>query len=297
MKNIRYVGYACINSTLSEVKNKSDKVFTSRTLRKSSFNLNAVSELIRKNVGDLKTIMEWNAEHNIHLFRVSSDVFPFIDHPDLKYELSALKDYEYIVNTMSEIGSIANSNDIRITSHPGPYNCLGSPNDDTVYKTILCLNNHAIIGGLLSSKDFVINIHVGGSYGGEFDETANRFCSNFEGLNENAKKWLTIENDDKSSMWSVTKLYGFIHSKIKIPIILDTHHWQFCNEETLEEAAEICFSTWGNRFPKIHYSESAFGKRPQAHSDFIEGPLPVFKGEYDVMVEAKKKELAILPFI
>jgi len=278
-------------------RKKNDKIFTNRTLRKSSFDLERVSDLILQNVKDLKTIMLWNAEHNIHLFRISSDMFPFIDHPDLQYALSDLKNYNQIINYMSDVGQIAKDNDIRITSHPGPYNCLASPNDLTVHKTILCLNAHALLGELLDAQDFVINIHVGGSYGGDFSNTAKRFCDNFRKLDSNVQKWLTIENDDKSSMWSVTKLYNLIFPKLNVPIILDTHHWQFCNEETLEDAAKIALSTWGSRFPKIHYSESTKGKRPQAHSDFIQGPLPIFDGEYDIMVEAKKKELAILPFI
>ena len=297
MKNIRHLGYACINTTLSDVKKKSERIFTNRTLRMASFNLEKVSDLILQNVTDLKSIMLWNAAHNIHLFRISSDIFPFIDHPELKYSINDLKDYQKIVDVMYDVGKIAKENDIRITSHPGPYNCLASPTKFTVHKTILSLNAHALLGELLDAQDFIINIHVGGSYGGDFDNTAQRFCDNFLKLNPNTQKWLTIENDDKSSMWSVSRLHKLIHSKINIPIILDTHHWQFCNEETLNEAAEIALSTWGSRFPKIHYSESNLDKRPQAHSDFIQGPLPIFNGEYDIMVEAKKKELAILPFL
>ena len=70
--------------------------------------------------------------------------------------------------------------------------------------------------------------------------------------------------------------------------------------ETVDHAVELCFSTWPeDQVPKIHYSESASGKRPQAHSDYIEGPLPVFdtNREYDVMLETKAKDLALKKYL
>lgn len=301
---IRKIGYACINYGLSsysadgvKVKSK-DRVFTNRTIRLKNFHLDIISEKILSNVKDLYKILDWNRLNHISFFRVSSDIFPYKDHPDFKYDLNELKDYKQIMYWLNKCGDLANSSGMRLSSHPGPYNCLGSSHELTVEKTILSLDMHKDIGNLLKQKDFVINIHVGGTYGGQFEETACRFCENFKKLSLETQKSLTVENDDKSSMWSVTKLYNYIHSRIGIPIILDTHHWEFCNEESLSEAANIALSTWSNMYPKIHYSESAVGKRPQAHSDFIAGPLPVFEGHsYDVMVEAKRKEQAILNFL
>ena len=300
------IGYACINMTLSDcfVKNNTihkvsnkNKIFTNRTLRKNNFSLEKVSDLILSNVKDLYTICNWNIKNNILLFRVSSEIFPFMDHPELQYELSELKDYSEISNWLKLTGDMANSNNLRLTSHPGPYNCLGSPNDYTVEKTILSLEMHRKLGEYLQQDDFVINVHVGGTYGGDFTNTSMRFCDNFQKLSTQCQKWLTIENDDKQSMWSVSKLYNYIHKNISVPIILDIHHWQFCQDESLEKAFEIALSTWGSRKPKIHYSESALGKRPQAHSDYIMKKIPDFGGEYDIMIEAKQKEKAVLDYI
>lgn len=301
---IKRLGYCCINSTLSENLPKKEQVLTSRTLRMASFSLNKVSDLILNNVKNLKKILQWNKDHKIFLFRISSEIFPFMDHLELGYELNGLKDYDQIISVLKDCGNFAKENGMRLTTHPGPYNCLGSPNEDTVNKTIKSLEMHSLLGKLLGLDKFNINIHVGGSYGGDFQNTADRFNSNFNKLSEQCQKWLTIENDDKASLWTVSKLKKYISELTSIPIVFDLHHWRFCNEETLLEAANIAFSTWKGEIPKIHVSESrtqlnscSFNERPQAHSDYILEKIPDLAIiDYDVMFECKAKEKALLKY-
>jgi UV DNA damage repair endonuclease len=47
----------------------------------------------------------------------------------------------------------------------------------------------------------------------------------------------------------------------------------------------------------VHYSESAPNKKPQAHSDFIKERIPNLGDTvYDVMIEAKAKDLALIEY-
>ena len=66
------------------------------------------------------------------------------------------------------------------------------------------------------------------------------------------------------------------------------------------EAADMAFSTWDGfcEIPKVHYSESKAGARPQAHSDYIREEIPELSDtvQYDVMIEAKAKDLALLEY-
>jgi len=64
----------------------------------------------------------------------------------------------------------------------------------------------------------------------------DRFITNFQRLSESVQKRLTIENDDKSSMYSVKDLM-YVHEKIGIPIVFDYHHHQFCTGDLSEEDA------------------------------------------------------------
>jgi len=139
---------------------------------------------------------------------------------------------------------------------------------------------------------------------GDKESALDRFCKNFERLPESVQSRLTVENDDKESMYSVKELYNGIYKRIGIPIVFDYHHHRFCTGGLSEqEALELAISTWGDIKPVVHYSESKAEHqldesiRPQAHSDIINQLPNTYGKEVDVMVEAKNKELAIQPFI
>ena len=127
---------------------------------------------------------------------------------------------------------------------------------------------------------------------------------NFKRLSPSVRKRLTIENDDKATMYSVNDLI-YIHKKIGIPIVFDYHHHQFCTGGlTEEEALKLAITTWPKGItPVVHYSESKAlhegnpKEKPQAHSVYINKLPNTYGIEVDVMVESKGKELAILPFI
>merc|ERR1711991_160395 len=101
-----------------------------------------------------------------------------------------------------------------------------------------------------------INIHIGGAYGDK-EKSMERFCKNFERLPDSVKTRLTVENDDKATMYSVTDLYEGVYCKIGIPIVFDYHHHRFCDGGLSEEdALEVAISTWIDTVPVVHYSES-----------------------------------------
>ena len=300
---IRHLGYACMNLSLSEGQKKVDRFFTDRTLRMDRFSLERVGELGARNAADLLPILKWNADNGIHFFRIGSGMFPFMDHPPLGYGMGALspKHSESIVNSLAAAGAYAKTHGIRLSCHPGPYTCIASPDHDIVDKSILCLRMHSLIADLLGCGDeFAINIHVGGVYGDKTD-TAKRFADSFNSLPLNIQNRLTVENDDKASMWSMSDLYELLWSRCqRLKLVLDVHHHRFCKRELLHHAADMAFTTWDGfcEIPKVHYSESKAGARPQAHSDYILERIPELSStvEYDVMIEAKAKDLALLQY-
>ena len=133
---------------------------------------------------------------------------------------------------------------------------------------------------------------------GDKQSAMDRFITNFDKLSNSVKTRLTIENDDKASMYSVKDLM-YIHNAIKIPIVFDYHHHTFNTGDLSErDALALAITTWPeNIIPAVHYSESAIGKKPQAHSDYIQRIPETYDNKVDIMVEAKQKDLAILKFI
>ena len=211
------LGYACINTELSSRK---VKVSTNRTMRRKTFDekgLDYVSEIILQNVTDLLTILKWNAENDIHFFRMSSEMFPWAS----EYALEDLKDFDKIEEALFKAGLFAEEHDIRLTTHPGPFNKLCSPNEQVVQNTIRDLEIHGKMMDLLCqprSPWAKINIHVGGAYNDKPMALGN-FCRNFGRLSEAVRSRLTVENDDKESLYSTKELYDGIFKELGIPIV------------------------------------------------------------------------------
>ena len=291
------LGYACINTALSE-----NKITTNRTMRRKTFDakgLDYVSDLALANTKDLKTYIQWNNEMGIKLFRLSSQIFPWSD----EYNVKDLKDYDEIASIMFEVGKIAKDAGQRLTMHPGPYNCLASPTKKVVEKTIRELNFHSEQFNMMGydpSPYNKINIHVGGAYGDK-ELTLNRFCDNFELLNDDTKKRLVVENDDSPNEYSVKDLVNGVHLRIGIPITFDYFHHKFnTGGLTEEEALIVASSTWPEGVTQCcHYSESRQKEqldesiRPQAHSDLIYEKIQTYGLEPYIVIEAKLKEQAI----
>ena len=291
------LGYACINTIMS-----ANGIMTNRTMRKKTFQakgLEYVSDLALLNVKDLKTIVQWNNENGVKLFRLSSQIFPWSD----EYSIEELRDGIEISEIMFEVGQIAREAGQRLTMHPGPYNCLASPNPKVVEKTVRELNFHSQQFNMMGydpSPYNKINIHVGGAYGDK-SATLARFVSNFSLLRNDTKKRLVIENDDSPNEYSVKDLYEGIYKSINIPITFDYFHHKFnTGDLTEEEALKLAATTWPKGVAQCcHYSESRRKEkldesiRPQAHSDLIYERINTYGLEPDIVIEAKSKEQAI----
>ena len=295
------MGYACINMHLSQQK---PKVYTGRSMIKRTFTDKGIpyaSQLGLDNCKDLMTIIKWNNENGFKFFRITSNLFPWCS----EYKLSDMPDYKEICQILSDVGKYVDNNDMRITSHPGPFNVLTSPHPHVVDNCITDLSIHGEVFdlmGLSRTPYNKINIHIGGVYGDKVS-AMERFCTNFQRLPESVKSRLTVENDDKATMYSVQDLYDGVYKVIGIPIVFDYHHHRFCTGGLSEQQAlELAMSTWGDIVPVVHYSESRNIEqeddkiRPQAHSDYVYDYINTYDNRVDIMVEAKAKELAVLKY-
>ena len=296
------IGYACINMQLSSQK---PKIYTGRSMIKRTFKAKGIeyaSELGLQNCKDLFEIVKWNNKNGFPFFRITSNLFPWSS----EYKLKDMPDHQEICDVLGEVGKYVADNNMRITSHPGPFNVLTSPHPHVVDNCINDLSTHGEVFdmmGLSRTPYNKINIHIGGAYGDKESAMA-RFCVNFERLPDSVKSRLTVENDDKATMYSVRDLYDGVYKVIGIPIVFDYHHHQFCTGDMSEQKAlELAIKTWGDIKPVVHYSESRRDEkkddtiRVQAHSDYIYDKIETYGNEIDIMVEAKAKELAVVKYI
>lgn len=269
-----------------------------RTLEEQGIEI--LKNKIIQNLEDTLTLMKWNKNNNINVFRLSSELFPHKSNPKAQ-------DYtfDFAEKLLKKIGKKGKKYGQRLTFHPGQYNVVGSPNEKAFHQTVLDLSYHAEVLDLMDTpKDSIMVVHGGGVYGDK-EKTKQRWCENFRRLPENVQDRLVIENCEKC--FNIEDCLE-ISQKVNIPVVFDTHHYdcykQLHPETPLKKAKKYMpdiLETWRRRGikPKFHISEQGTG-RIGHHSDFIE-EIPKyllnipekFNINIDIMVEAKAKEAAI----
>ena len=294
------LGYACINKTLSE-QSKKHRITTNRTMVRKTFQTKGLpyaSELFLQNSLDLQKILHWNLKHNIKFFRVSSQIVSWAS----EYPLPSLPGYSEIEEVLFDCGLFAEEHGIRITTHPDHFVKLASPKEDVVANAIRDLEIHGEIFDLLClprSPYAKSNIHGGAAYGDK-PFALDNFCRNFDRLPDSVKSRLTVENDDRPSLYSVKDLYESVYKRLGTPIVFDYHHHKFNTGGLSEqEALELAMSTWGDVKPVVHYSQSRSIEhndpkiKDNAHSDSYWTPVNSYGHDIDVMLECKHKELGL----
>jgi UV DNA damage endonuclease len=292
---VHRLGYACLNQTLAEHGVRSNRSIELATFMDEG--LDRCGDLALQNMQDLLQILKWNVENDIYVFRMTSQLFPW----GTEYDLTDLPQWRDILPVMGEVGKYVREQGIRLSFHPGPYNNLASPDAKVVSNTIRELEYHSSLLDWLEQPEShmaKINIHLGGSYGSK-STAIKRFVKNFPQLSEACRSRFTLENDDRESLYSVADLYS-VYESTGIPIVFDGHHWETgAKSGTYREDCMKALSTWGDIVPTVHWSNSRRDyedstAKPQAHSDWYYKTMSLPNVPLDIMLESKKKELALL---
>ena len=285
------LGYACINLELAD-----QGITTNRGMIRKTFlekGIGYASELAFQNAQALLKIMEWNVENGVRVFRMTSDLFPWAS----EYKLKDLPHYKEIGDILQKAGKL----NVRVSSHPGPFNKVAGVGP-TLQNTIKDLETHSEVFdlmGLPQSHWSKINIHVGGAYGNK-EETLKRFAENFNLLSSALRSRLTVENDDKKGLYTVSDLLP-LHEMIGIPIVFDYfHHSLNPGFQREEEAFLAAYGTWDVR-PVFHYSSSRKDKedptcKREAHSDWTYEEINTYGKDIDIILETKMKEKALMRY-
>ena len=292
------IGYACINMTLGKSGVTTNRDCIQRTFQ--SKGLDYISKLSLANVIDLEKVIHWNSKNGFKFYRISSCLFPWMT----EYDFEDLKDWSEISAVLKRIGDFVTQERQRLEFHPSHFTILASPNPKTVEKSIKDLNQHSKIFdtmGLTPSHWNPLNIHVGGAYGDKAS-AAKRWCENFQKLDENTRKRVVVENDDKANMYSVKDLFDLVYSCCGVPITFDIFHHTFCTGGlSATEAAQLAASTWLDAPMVIHWSSSMkmhenIEAKSVAHANYIYDKLEDWKTNGWFMCESKAKELSVLEY-
>lgn len=270
-------------------------------MRKSTFQergLPYASELALQNSKDLLEIVQWNADNDVHLFRVGSGIFPWAS----EYDPEELPDIDKIKVILDDVGIVADETNQRLSTHPDHFVKLASTKPHVVDNSIAELELHSYmfdLMGLNESPYNPINIHVGMNFS---PDTVDRWLAAYDRLSDRCKSRLVVENDDKPNSFSVQQLYDHLHSTIDIPITFDYFHHSLHTDGVPEpDAFLMSYETWGDYTPLFHYSDSRRQyeddtARLTAHADYVYNPINDYGFDVDIDLEAKAKELALFNY-
>ena len=265
----------------------------------------------------LDRILDYLKKHEITMYRMSSDIAPYATHPDMPqfHNMVAESDAE-----LRAFGKKAKQLGIRLSFHPSQFIVLNSPDPKLVRKSIWDLESQAeMLDRMEQGPEAVMVIHVGGAYGDRRESSA-RWVKTWETLPEAVRRRLVLEHDDLRFSAADTL---WIHEHTGVPLVFDHQHFWCFNPEGLglRHTVEKMLRTWPSGVrPKIHFSSPRTelrevkrkkkGEKKQqlvyvapvwtGHSDFnnpfefIAFLRAVQDLEFDIMLESKSKDLALI---
>jgi UV DNA damage endonuclease len=271
---------------------------------------------LRHSLERLGRILGYLERNDIRMYRVATALAPYASHPELPQFHDQVRE---CAEELAAVGALVRERDIRLSSHPGQYTVLNSIDPDVQAAAVEELEvQAALFDSMELGPEAVVVLHVGGTAGG-LPAACDRFLAGFELLSDAARRRLVIENDDRSfGTADVVRLA----ERAGLRVVWDVLH-HHCHDPagmSDREAIEAALATWpGDLTPKIHYSSPRLdvetrklrrGRRveerivlPQlrAHADLVD-PIGFERfmldvaGErdFDVMLEAKAKDLALL---
>lgn len=257
-----------------------------------------LSSLAKTNLKNTQRLFWHNKAHDIKVFRMSSKLIPLATH-----EISNKWNWvETLERELKALGDYALKHQFRISAHPDHFTLLNSPREEVTKASIMDLDyHHKIFEAMGLGMDAKLIIHVGGIYDSK-EDSIRRFHNNYSNLPSYLKNRIVLENDDKS--YTVRDVLA-ICQDLGIPMVLDIHH-HWCNNEDddIKGSLPSIFETWKNEAisPKIHVSSPKDEKKFRYHADDISAKsflnflkkAKVLDRDFDVMIEAKNKDLALL---
>jgi UV DNA damage endonuclease len=279
------IGYPCINRTLY--------CTAGSTFRLKSYSETRLKTAIKNNLNCLRKILQFNLQHKLFFFRISSDLVPFASHPINKFNWQ-----EHFEDEFEGIGEFIIKNRMRISMHPDQFTLINSIKDEIFERSKKELLYHAEILDLMKlNTSAKIQIHIGGAYGDK-KSSMKRFLKRFNRLPDSVIRRLVIENDDR--LYDLSDCFK-ISGETQIPVLFDVFHHKLNNStaQTVKELFRLIEKSWNEKrdgVPMVDYSSQEPNGPTRQHSKtinledfglFLKQTEPY---DFDVMLEIKDKE-------
>lgn len=254
---------------------------------------------LRQSIAYLLDALPYLREERFAMYRLASSLAPYGTHPDYP-AMRASRQHEEARDELEQLGRAFREAAIRISTHPSQYVVLDSPDPDLVARSTAELEADAdLLDALLAGPEARVIVHVGGRYDDPL-AARERWIRAYEAAPGSVRRRLALENDER--LFGLSDVV-WIAERCGVPICLDLHHHRLHPEGRdlgWEDALRLAAASWpaGIR-PKAHLSSVREGGRFGAHADLIDpddllGAIRALPCDYDLMLEAKSKDLAVL---
>lgn len=297
-----YVAMSVLLQDCSPSRTVTFKTYGSLKERDPGAALGRLRRAARENLDSTLRLIRHNLANRVKVYRFSSRLIPLATHPDLE-GWDYLGDHR---DLLARIGSLVRENGMRVSFHPDHFTLINSPREEVFQASMRDYAHHCRLleaMGLDSRAKLVT--HVGGGYG-DREKSLGLFLVNWEKVPGFISGRITLENDDRTFTAGDVLSLG---ERLGLPVVLDLHH-HLCRREEgsrLEEIAPRFLRTWlGTGInPKIHASSPRSETDPRSHHDYVDPGhvytflkmAAVYGQDLDVMVEAKKKDLAMFRLV
>ena len=281
-----------------------------------------LQEVITHNLQAQLQLLDYVAQlpEALRMLRLSSDLLPFYSHPQVAAFYQQPERQVWLAERFAQMGDRARSAGIRLSFHPGQFCVLGSDKPPVVENSLAEFEYHAdmirMMGYGQRFQDFKCNVHIAGRLG------AAGVRAVWPRLSQEARNVITFENDEKT--YGVDDCLGLADLA---PVVLDIHHcWIHENDYIAHDDPRLApiIASWRGVRPVMHYSqpperlqELGFAAQQKLeipalleqvnkrdlyqHSermwnDWTNRYALGFMGDFDIMFEAKHKNLATLEF-
>ena len=282
-----------------------------------------VYELVEHNLNATENLIDYVSTLPLEqrMLRLGSDMLPAYTEVNHQHLTKTNYITNLIADRLNTIGEKARANNVRLSMHPGQFTVLASDRPDVVENSIKEFEYHADIirwmGYGKSFQDFKCNVHISGRKGSEGIKAI------LPRLSQEARNTITIENEEMS--WG---LDSCLELEKDVALVLDIHHhWIHSAGEYIginDDRVKRVIDSWRGVRPAMHYSVSREDYIPEhrqdvrpdfqklletghkkaklrAHSDYMWNDAVnewagTFRKDFDIMVEAKCKNLASIPF-
>ena len=281
-----------------------------------------VYDIVEHNLNATERLVDYVASLPLsqRMLRIGSDMLPAYTESNFGHLTKTNYITDMIAGKLSSIGDKARQTGVRLSMHPGQFTVLASDRPDVVENSVKEFEYHADIARYMGYgrefQDFKINVHISGAQGPAGIKAI------LPRLSKEARNCITIENEENK--WGLNETLELADD---LALVLDIHH-HWCREgeyiQPTDDRFKRVVDSWRGIRPAMHYSvsredylvdhdpnvlpdmksllEQGYKKgKLRAHSDYmwnnaVNEWAGSFREHADIMVEAKAKNLASIPF-